>query len=251
MQIIDTDLFIGTCPFDPHIACNAPQLAQSLNVIGIERGLVSSLNSLFTSNNIQTSDKFLQEISPFADHLWPLLVINPILPDWEQALSLFSEKIFGVTLFPRFHRYSLWENKLKVFYDVILRLNKPLNISLRLFDERTMPQGLDIMPVIEVGTCVQLADKYSKINFVFSSVTNMEADELLSSRKENVCITTSFLEGEGLLEKFIRSSYTANILFGSHFPFFYLESAKAKLESPRISKGAKSLVFQKNAQEIF
>ena len=251
MELIDIDLYLGNWPFAPEVRCEPGQLEKALQRAGIKKGLVAPLESLFITDNLRVNKKFFKRLSPFSGTLLPLLVLNPMLPLWKETFRFFSDRASGFKLFFRFHQYSLLDPKLEDFYAELAQKNKPVIISLHLIDERTAPVYLNFLPEVKVETLIELADRYPGINFIFSSPTGAEANELLLAKRENIFITTSFLEGEGLLEKFAGSPYRSKILFGSNYPFFYLEAARVKLDTNGFSVETKEIIGQGNVEKIF
>lgn len=251
MELIDIDLYLGNWPFDLGVRCGPRQLEKALKQAGIKKGLVAPLESLFVPDNLRINKKFFKRLRPFSQSLLPLLVLNPMLPSWKKAFRLFSDQAIGFKLFYRFHQYSLLNPKLEHFYAELAKKNKPVIISLHLIDERTAPAYLNFLPAVNVEALIELADTYPKINFILSSPTVHETNELLSAKRENIFVTTSFLEGEGVLEKFTNFSHGRKILFGSNFPFFYLEAARAKLDTERFSTETKKFIGHCNLERIY
>jgi len=60
----------------------------------------------------------------------------------------------------------------------------------------------------------------------------------------------AMLEGLGGLGKFIREVPYQRLLFGSHFPFFYLESSQLKLKESDLGETIRAAIEVGNAEKL-
>jgi predicted TIM-barrel fold metal-dependent hydrolase len=67
------------------------------------------------------------------------------------------------------------------------------------------------------------------------------------SKLDNVYFDIAYREGVGGVAKFIAETSPTRVLFGSHFPFFYWESAFLKVREAGLSAEEEKAVLEGNA----
>ncbi len=249
MKIIDIDLYCGAWPFGWSGGCTPSELSAGLDRLNIQKGLACSLESVFNENNIDLNGRFIEKMKT-CRKIRPLLSINPSVPSWKEALEIFKGSYSGLKLLHRFHGYSLLDPSIEEFFKAAEKISMPVVAGLRLFEERTQPFILKQLPEPDIEEMTEIPDRYPGINFIFSSPNLKEAEKLLSSEKENLYITSAFIEGEDMLPE-IGDAQAEKIIFGSNFPFFYLEAAIAKIQCLGCSEASKERVFSGNAEMLF
>jgi len=226
-------------------------MQQELHCHGIERGLVTPLESIQAGDNLVMNQSFFEEMERYAPLLKPMLAVNPQLSDLEETLDLYTDRAAAIRLFPRFQNYSLSDICLDKVYQAAQSMSRPVVITLHLFEERTAPQPFDCLEAVKTEELLGTATAWPGIDFIFSSPLPREAKGVLAAGRENVFITTSFLEGEGLLEEMTATYDKSKIFYGSNYPFFYLEAGMKKLSLSGLSIGTKECIYFNNANNIF
>ncbi|MDD3928111.1 MAG: hypothetical protein PHT33_15820, partial [bacterium] len=113
------------------------------------------------------------------------------------------------------------------------------------------PHYFDYLEAVKAEELLQAADAWPAVDFIFSSPLSREAIQLLAAGRKNVFITLSFLEGEGLLEKIVDAYGEQKIIYGSNYPFFYMEAGLMKLCHQRFSRYAIERICFNNADNVF
>lgn len=72
----------------------------------------------------------------------------------------------------------------------------------------------------------------------------------LLTEQPNIFIEHATLEGVGGLEILIREFPYQRVLFGSHFPFFLLQSAIFKLEESELGAKIRQAIASENAESL-
>jgi uncharacterized protein len=65
-----------------------------------------------------------------------------------------------------------------------------------------------------------------------------------------VCVEVATLEGVGGVARFLEQVPMERVLFGSHAPFFYFESAFLKLQESPLSQQQLNAIRRENAQRL-
>ena len=58
----------------------------------------------------------------------------------------------------------------------------------------------------------------------------------------------AMLEGVGAIPKLLKEIPSDRLLFGSHYPFFYFESALLKVQEAGLNESERRAIFEENAQ---
>ncbi|MDD3926330.1 MAG: amidohydrolase family protein [bacterium] len=249
--MIDFDLYVGKWPFNPLMDCEPAQLCELLKRNGIHKGLVTPLSCLQASDCLEANTAFFDQVKPFSDYLLPVLALNPLSTTWEEACSRFWNNSYGIKLFPGWHDYFLDDPKLTELYQTAADSKKPIIISMRFIDMRNSSMSICKAVDIEPEALINLAANYPGVNFIFSSPSLWEAYTLLAAGKRNIFVTISSLEGEGALENLCALGYGKNMLWGSNYPFYYIEATLAKTRNKKLDKHTRELIAFGNANRLF
>jgi hypothetical protein len=250
MKIIDIELFLGSCPFNPALSCDIDQVLEELSARNIFVGFVSAFEAIISCDNIGVNQNLIKQILPYSNILLPVITIDPTRTGWEETIKMFATDAVGIKLFPRYHRYDIIEPKLTECYEKLATAGKLIFISLRCFDDRFTPSSISIMPEIESEKLISLARLYPEVMFIFTGTTITEAFKLLCAELKNIYVTTSFLEGDESFEMLVSQDRYRQVLFGSYFPIFPLEAGIAKLKNQRISDIFRENIYAENILKL-
>jgi predicted TIM-barrel fold metal-dependent hydrolase len=251
MKIIDVDLHIGQWLHNSAVQSSLATLQKAIRRHGIEYGLATPLESILAEDNLEVNYRFFKEIEGYSLQIMPMLALNPQQPGLEKAMERYIDQAAGIKLFHRFQRYNLSDSLLEIIYETAQSTQQPIVIPLHLFEERIAVHYFDYLEEVKVEDLLQTADAWPAVNFVFSAPLPYEAIELLAAGRKNIFVTTSFLEGEGLLEEIIDKYGVQKILYGSNYPFFYMEASLRKLCSQSFSRHMMEHIYFNNANNIF
>ncbi len=158
--------------------------------------------------------------------------MNPAIPDWEEDLRRIDEvfRMPGIRLHPGYHGYTLDDPR----FTELLRIAKHRRLAVQLVvsmeDERTQHvlhriSSVDLLPLKAV--LPEVSGLRLMILNAFRSVTAAQAAEL--TLDTNVLFDIAMLEGIAGVGKLIDSLPAERIVFGTHSPLFYPDSAILKL----------------------
>ena len=137
-MIIDLHAHLGHYPFRRIRNNTAPGLLDLMDRNGIDKAVVSSLNSVFYRNVHEGNRELRAETQPAADRLIPLATVNPMYAGWEydmdEAILAWGWK--GVYLVPGHHRYRLNDEAGQAVLRRIAQLKVPVVLPQRLEDRR-------------------------------------------------------------------------------------------------------------------
>jgi predicted TIM-barrel fold metal-dependent hydrolase len=185
--------------------------------------------------------------------LVPFGSINPKLPDWEEDLRLCAQRhgMPGVRLYPNYHGYKLDEPVFARLMSAAIAQGLTVQIAVHLEDERMMHPLLRVEPV-DVAALAEHGHRRKGARIVLLNALNVLDNDLLTRllQFDDIYVEIATLEGVGGLERLLTTVPLERILFGSHAPFYYFESAKMKLRESALSPSQLAAIRYKNAEKL-
>lgn len=226
-------------------------LAARLRGQGVSQAWAGSFEGLL-HNDIAGVNERLAAACAENSLFLPFGSINPLLPDWELDLRRCCEehKMKGIRLHPNYHGYTL---DTPVFANLLRRsaeLGLLVQIALIMEDERTLHPLMRVPPV-DVTPLPALLRELPQLQLMlvnaFRTLRLEEAKRLANAG--NIVFEISMLEGVGGIHNLLQQIPVERILFGSHAPFFYFESAALKLKESVLTEEELGLIRGGNARK--
>ncbi|MBL8815542.1 MAG: amidohydrolase family protein [Planctomyces sp.] len=231
--MIDTNVYLERWPFRRLTADDSEQLVATLKALGITQAWAGSFDGLFHRDIGGVNERLSQKCRESDDgFLIPFGTVNPTLPDWEDDLRRIDEEFQmpGIRLHPAYHGYMLDDSR----FAELLRFANDRSLAVQLVvgmeDERTQHTlhripSVDLSPLKAVlkevgGTQIMILN-------AFRSVSVAQAVEL--TLDTSIHFDIAMLEGIAGAGKLIESLPAERIVFGTHAPLFYPDSAILKL----------------------
>ncbi len=245
MQRQDMNCFIGNWPFF-RIRCNSVEKLQKLHSdAGITGGLISSLEAVFYQDPYEAELQLAEQIKGTAYR--HAMILNPALPAWQDDLRRCAKelKISAVRLMPGYHGYTLTDPVMDQVAAVLMELNLPLVITMRVRDERTawivQPNNI---PMTDVTYFV---NKHRGLPVLLAGIRVAEIGQLTPDRVswENLYVEIScFKDGFQPLEDAWAKEYVrGHIFFGSSAPMFEIQVPLLQMETADIPQQDKEKIF--------
>src|SRR5439155_8571989 len=123
-------------------------------------------------------------------------------------------------------------------------------LAMLMEDERMM-HPLMRVPVVDIAPLAGVLRDIPEARLVLLNALGKMHGELLRVVKAgNVYVEISALEGVGGVSKLLRELSLDRVLFGSHSPFFYFESALLKLKESPLSPPELKAIRSENAKRL-
>ncbi len=185
--------------------------------------------------------------------LRPVGSINPRLPDWEYELRrcALEHRMPGIRLHPNYHGYGLEDPAFERLLRVASDLGLWVQLALAMEDERMMHPLMRVLPVdpTPLSTVLKVVPKCRLL--LVNALRTLRAKpllELLSTGQ--VWVEISMLEGIGGLGTLLSQVRNDRVLFGSHAPLFYFESALLKLQESELTQKQLDAIVSGNASSL-
>jgi len=252
--MIDTNIHLSRWPTRrlPHDS-TAP-LVDKLRRAGIEQAWAGSFDGLLHKDIGAVNGRLAQECAGHADLLIPFGSVNPTLPDWQDDLRRCREEYHmpGIRLHPNYHGYKLEDPRFAELLDLAERHGLIVQLALKMEDERTQHPLLRVEPVVDTRPLSQLLPGRDRLRLVLlNSLRDLRADALGQlAQAGHAYFEISMLEGVAGIEKLLQAVPLDRVLLGSHFPFFYLESALLKVHESELAQFQIAAITHDNARRL-
>ncbi|MCA9122474.1 MAG: amidohydrolase family protein [Planctomycetaceae bacterium] len=231
-----------------------PQLVQKLKDAGIAQAWVGSFDGLLHKDIAGVNARLVEAcVNSGGEFLLPFGSVNPTLPDWREDVRRCAEELEmpGIRLHPNYHGYSLDQPVFAELLDLAGKYGLIVQIAIKMEDERTQHHLLRVDPV-DTSSLVGLLTKRPGLRVVLlNSLRTLRGDAISQlAAVGRVYFEISMQEGVGGLTTLLEHCPLDRILFGSHFPFFYLESALLKLRESELAQLQIDTITRTNAAQL-
>ena len=186
--------------------------------------------------------------------LQPFGSINPTMPDWIEELRRCAQvhHMRGIRLHPNYHGYPLNDPRCERLLRQATELNLIVQLAVVMEDERMMHPRLRVDPV-DTEPLAAIVERTPGLRLVLLNALRTVRGPRLSSLlgAGDVCVDLAMLEGVGGLDNLLTQTPADRILFGSHAPLFYFESAELKLKESLLTTSQAHAIRFENATRLF
>lgn len=253
--MIDTNVNLFRWPYRRVVGDDPEDLVTRLRARGVTHAWTSSYEALLNRDiagvNLRLADACRQAGLGF---LVPFGCVNPKLPDWKEDLRRCHEvhRMAGIRLFPNYHGYTLADAAVPELISEAADRKLIVQIALSMEDTRTQQtvvQPVDPSPLADLLARLP----HLRVIFLNSGIwTDVDAGEGIAKigKAENAYFDIAMNEGVGGLARLIAATSPARVVFGSHSPFFYLESARLKVREATLPADQEHALLERNAQTL-
>lgn len=253
--IIDVNITLGQWPLR-RVPCDAPSaLVTKLRAHNVVEAWAGSYDGLFHENLAAVNDRLVESCAIQNDlTLVPFGEINPLAATWKDELDRCAgtHRMPGVRLHPNYHGYKLDHPSFAKLLRAAAERNMIVQLAMQMEDSRMMHPLLRVTPVDLAPLHKQLAQapgvKLVLLNAMATASRNDQLVKLLDAG--DVYVEIAMLEGVGGIENVLTDVPVERILFGSHAPSLYFESAALKLTESALGGAYLEAISHRNAQRL-
>jgi len=253
--MIDINVNLFRWPYRRLIGDDPESLVARLRARGVTQAWTGSYEALLQRDMAGVNLRLMEacrKVGP--EFLVPFGCVNPKLPDWKEDLRRCHEvhAMMGIRLYPNYHGYTLADPAIPELVSEASNRNLIVQIALSMEDTRT--QQAVVQPV-DPSPLADVLARHPRLSVIFlnsGSWTDDDAgDRIATIRKaENAYFDIAMNEGVGGLARLIAATSPTRVLFGSHSPFFYFESALLKVRSAELPHDQEAALYKGNAQTL-
>lgn len=231
--MIDTNVSLSRWPFRRLPLDETDRLLDTLRDHGVTEAWAGSLDGLFHQDIGAVNERLAEDCRNSGDGiLLPFGTVNPILPDWQEELRRCHEhyRMPGIRLHPGYQGYDLTHPDLQKLLKMAAERRMIVQLTISMEDERTQ-HVLHRVPSVNTDPLPELLADLPQLRLVLlnfqRSVTLNRAAELRNAGK--VWFDIAMQEGIEGVARLAEQVSADRIVFGSHSPLFYYDSAVMKL----------------------
>ena len=253
-DLIDVNASVGPWAFRHLPHADAGALVKLLGRKHVRQAWTGNLESLL-HKDLGAANTRLAAIckTSGAGILVPLGSINPTAPDWREELSRCARthRMPGIRLHPNYHGYKLDNPAFAELLKEAVQLKLLVQIALVMEDERMMHPLGRVAPV-DTAPLAGLVRSTPGLRLILvNALRTLRARPLLELvAAGDVSVEVSMLEGIGGLESLLGQLPVSRVLFGSHAPLFYFDSALLKLKESVLNERQGIAIRSGNARRI-
>lgn len=186
--------------------------------------------------------------------LVPFGSINPKAPDWEEDMHRCVEvhHMPGLRLHPNYHGYKLDDPDFARLLRLATERHLLVQLALLMEDERMMHPLLRVEPV-DTAPLAEVVKQTPGVRLVLLNALGKLRGQPLHNliAAGEISVEISMLEGVGGVANLLAQVPSDRVLFGSHAPLFYFESALLKLKESPLTPEQLGAMRNRNAHRLF
>jgi predicted TIM-barrel fold metal-dependent hydrolase len=254
-DIVDVYVWLSRWPYRRLAGDDTQQLVKKLRAGGVKTAWASSFEGLFQRDIAAVNERLAAECRESGEGLLTSFgAVNPKLPDWEDDLRRCHEVLSmpGIRLAPAYHGYSLDDPDFALLLSKATERRLLIQLVVSLEDQRTQTT-FGRVPQLDLAPLADLVKRTTGLRLVllgaFHGGAKRETIERLAASGD-VYFDIATLEGMGGVSRLLDWVTVDRILFGSSFPFFYLESAQLKLQESELAGRQLEQISSTNANRL-
>lgn len=259
--IIDTNINLFDWPFRRLKYRDTKALVAKLKKHRVIQAWTGSFEALLAKDINGVNERLAAECKQHRDFLIPFGTVNLAWPDWQEDLRRCHEihKMPGIRIYPGYQPFDLAHPEIESLLKMTVERNLILQIVFGMEDSRVYHPIINVAPVTLRPLLKNLqSTPNAKIQLLHFPNTT-EANELAQFTKHpNTYLEISRLEGNGAIARMLGTieglpsarAPIDRILFGSHAPYFPIETALLKLIESPLDRPQIEAITNRNARRL-
>ena len=252
-KLCDVNVTLGRWPFRRLPLEETAQLLAKLRMNGVAQAWAANFDAVFGKDLTGANSWLAEECRRHGDGiLMPFGTVNPAATDWEAEFTrcVDGHRMKGLRLFPNYHGYDL-ANPTFIRLSALAHERKiAIQIAVSLEDERTQPASASV-PHVDVQPLAALPHSRDDARLILLNWQRAVKSDMVSKLAEaGVSFDIATVENVGGVANLLDQASLRRVLFGSHAPCFYFESAQLKLRESSLSSENARAVCELNARRL-
>jgi predicted TIM-barrel fold metal-dependent hydrolase len=252
--LVDTNVSLGRWPCRRLPLDETGALLARLRRLGVKQAWAGSFDGLLHKDIGGVNARLAEKCRKHGrGMLVPFGSVNPALPSWEEDLRRCREEheMPGIRLHPNYHGYKLDDPAFARLLDLAGERGLAVQVVVTMEDERTQ-HPLTRVPHVDIAPLLTLLSSRPSLRVELLNWWRGVKRPLLPklAAAGQVYFDIATVEGVGGVANLLGQVPRERVVFGSHAPFFYLESAVLKLKESVLSKQDLAAVQSGNARRL-
>jgi predicted TIM-barrel fold metal-dependent hydrolase len=251
-MIVDTNVYLGRWPFRRLPDDEPAALAARLRRHGVGQAWAGSFDGIFHKDTGAANARLAEDCRRYGEGLLaPFGSIHPKLPDWREELRRCQEvhHMRGIRLHPNCHGYTLDDPAFAELLRAASARGLIVQIAVQMEDDRVQHPLMRVPPV-DVSPLAKLAGADAKLRLMLLNGLRSASRPALGGLAgvPGIRFDIAMLEGVGAVARLVEEVSAGRVLFGSHSPFYYFESALLKMKEAGLGETEAGRIFEGNAR---
>lgn len=252
--LIDVNVNLSRWPFRRVRDDDTRTLVGTLREHGVTEAWAGSFDGLLHKDVAGVNERLADECGTYGRGLLrPFGSVNPMLPDWEEDLRRCAKvhAMPGIRLHPNYHGYGLDHPNFQRLLGLARDSGLIVQLVVAMEDERMMHPLLRV-PNVDVPRLEGTLRAFPGVRVVLLNALRSVSFETLREIIEagEVYVDIGMLEGVCGIERLASQIPVERVLFGSHSPLFYFESAMLKLKESELDEAQSTMIRGANAMKL-
>lgn len=252
--LIDTNVNLFHWPMRRLPFDEPPALYKKLRSNGVTQAWAGSFEGLLHRDMAGVNARLARVCRESAKGFWvPFGCVNPASAGWQEDLRRCHEEhsMPGVRIYPGYHGYKLDDPLFAEFLDAVRSHNLILQVAVTLEDIRVQHPRLQA-PSVDLKPLPALLAALPGLKVVllnWNRALSVSVVPALASGG-NVFLDIATQEGVAGVSDLLKQVPPTAVVFGSHSPFYYFESAMLKLKESNLSPSDLAAIRCQNAAQL-
>ena len=244
--LTDCNLWLGEHPCRQLPWHGTQAIASNLRAQGVTQAWAGTFDALLHKDLAAANARLAAACQASHGLILPVGAVNLRLPDWQNDVTRCAQDhgMKAIRLIPNYHGYTLDDPLFAELLESATRHKLLVQIVAQMEDERTQHPLLRAAPVNLKPLAAALQRQPQARVMVLNANRAMSMTALQNCR---VWLDVAMLEGVGGIESLLKDWPLEKLVFGSHAPFFYWESAKLKLRESELTAVQLAAITHGNA----
>jgi uncharacterized protein len=260
--IVDTNVDLFQWPFRKLKYADTSRLVAKLRKHRVTEAWAGSFEGLFHKDIAGVNERLAAECAKHGEGmLLPFGTVNLAWPDWEDDVRRCHEqfKMPGVRIYPGYQPFDLAHPDLKRLVQLTEERGLLLQVVFQMEDPRVHHPALSLVPVDSRPLIEALKTRPKARVQLLHFAGNLQGTDLNQLMTQtSACIDISRWEGNGAVGRMIGADAKSKVakvpvervLFGSHAPYFPIETAILRLVESPLDSAQLHAIIQGNARRL-